>query len=156
MKSVSRVLMVFLLSQIPVATALAQGAEGDGDRRCIRLPVIDRTEIIDDQTIAFHMRGDEIYLNRLRRTCNGLDRGRPFSYSARTNRLCSSDAITVMEQSAFGLQPGMSCSLGRFTPIDEDVLAVLKGEEQEAEVIVTTIDIEEDVDDEEESEAEEP
>lgn len=160
MNTGARLLILFLLSQLAVATAIAQSDE-DGERRCLRLNVIDRTEIIDDQTIAFHMRNDDIYLNRLRRTCNGLDRNRPFSYSARTGQLCASDSINVLEYTAFGLQRGMSCSLGRFQPIDEDVLAVLKGEEQEAEVIVTTVEIEdedvdESADDGEEADSSEP
>jgi hypothetical protein len=52
--------------------------------------------------------------------------------------------ITVVEDTPFGFQRGASCSLGEFTPIDKEVLAILKGDEEEAELEVTEIPIDDD------------
>lgn len=96
-------------------------------QRCITLNRVQRTEVIDDRTLIFHMRGgDEIYLNYLERECPGLKREGRFMYSPTGNRLCNIDYITVLEQWGFGLTRGFTCSLGDFHPISAADLADLK------------------------------
>jgi hypothetical protein len=85
--------------------------------RCIALMRLDKTEVIDDRTIIFHMRGGRIYLNHLARECPGLKREERFMYSPTSNRLCDVDQVTVLEQWGFGLTRGFTCSLGMFHPI---------------------------------------
>ena len=148
MKRQARLLSYFLLSALPLATASSQDSDDIDDAadaaeepaRCITLSRIDRTEVIDDRTIAFHMRNGDIYLNRLDRACRNLDRGRPFSYRTSTSQLCSVDVITILEEFGVGLSPGASCGLGLFEPSDEEELALLKGEEEPAEI--TTVPVE--------------
>ena len=139
----ANLLLLCLLSLLPLSPASAQGDEDNDPARCIRISLIDRTEIIDDRTIAFHMRGGDIYLNQLDRTCIGLDRGDPFSYGTATGQICRNDFITIIERGGFGLQRGASCGLGMFTPTDEESLSMLKGEEEEAEVTIESIEVEE-------------
>jgi hypothetical protein len=43
-----------------------------------------------------------------------------FSYDLRTNRLCSTDYITVLEYWGSTLREGPSCGLGQFHPITEE------------------------------------
>jgi hypothetical protein len=138
MKTTSSLFLLLLVSFYPYSDASAQD---DGEPlRCVSLNRIDRTEVIDDQTIAFHLRGGDILLNRLGRTCNGLAREDRFSYRVTSGQLCRSDSITVLENSVFGLGRGASCVLNDFDPSDEDELAVLKKEELEAEVTVEEVD----------------
>ena len=47
-------------------------ADAQNVKDCVSIRRIDRTEIIDDRTIVFHMIGKEIYLNKLPRRCPGL------------------------------------------------------------------------------------
>jgi hypothetical protein len=123
-----------------VAASLPALAQDDGlvDRvpeRCITLMRLDRTEVIDDRTIIFHMRGGRIYLNHLSRECPGLKREERFMYSPTSNRLCDVDQVTVLEQWGFGLTRGFTCSLGMFHPINLVELEELRqGEEGSAGV----------------------
>lgn len=135
-----------MLLLLPLAMANAQDDAGEpvdrSETRCIRVSAIDRIEIVDDRNLAFHMRNGDIYLNRLDRACRGLDRGRPYSYRASGGRLCSVDAISMIDDRPFDLTSGSSCGLGEFSPIDEESLAILKGEEEEAEITVVPIEVE--------------
>lgn len=115
------------------------GAIEDFDRepvRCITPSRIDRTEVIDEQTVVFHMRGKDVYVNRLPNACRSLAREKRFSYDVRTNRLCSVDTITVLEWWGTGLSRGMSCGLGEFYPITQEeaeLLDIDPGEMREAQ-----------------------
>ena len=94
---------------------------------CIARSRIDRTEIIDDQHIAFYMKGrDQVFLNTLRRPCPGLQRDDTLMYRTSTNQLCSVDIITVLDDFGFGFSPGVSCALGSFQPTNKEYLEELK------------------------------
>jgi hypothetical protein len=127
------------------AEALAQGAEEGGPVRCINLSRINRTEVIDNRSIAFYLRGGDVYINRLNRACSGLERNKPFSYRTPTNRICSVDFITVLEDFGAGLTPNVSCPLGMFVPADEEEVENLLHpvEGDQPEVTVEEIDVEE-------------
>jgi hypothetical protein len=131
-----------MVLQLPFASAWAQGTASDDPVRCISLARLDRTEVIDDRSIAFFMRSGDIYVNRLDHVCRNLDKGRPFSYRTAIRQLCSSDTITIIEDFGFGFSPGASCGLGIFSPIAEVDLAILKGDELPAEITVEDIDLE--------------
>ncbi|MEM9533165.1 MAG: hypothetical protein AAGA23_19755 [Pseudomonadota bacterium] len=95
--------------------------------QCITLSRIARTEIIDDEHIAFHMKGrDGIFLNTLRRRCPGLRRDDTLMYRSSINRLCNVDIITVLDDFGFGFSPGVSCALGMFQATDEEYLEKLR------------------------------
>ena len=87
-------------------------------RDCILASRIDRTEVIDDNTIIFHMRTrGEAYANYLPLRCPNLGREKRFTYERRTANLCDDTTITVLELTGFG--PGFTCRLGQFHPITE-------------------------------------
>ena len=89
---------------------------------CLVLASVDRTHVLDDQTILFYMRGDRAYRNYLPRKCLGLERQDRFMYETRGGRLCSIDTITVLEQWGARLERGMTCRLGEFHPLSpEDI-----------------------------------
>ena len=121
---------------LPLQPVAAQSDGNDvGERvpeRCISLTRVDRTEVVDDRTIIFHMRGGGgIYLNHLARECPGLEREERFMYSPTSNRLCDVDTVTVLERWGFGLTRGFTCSLGMFHPINEVELAELKQQKEQ-------------------------
>lgn len=99
---------------------VAEGRVDDGFDRtpqdCIVASRIDRTEVIDDNTIIFHMRSrGQAYANYLPQTCPNLGREQRFTYQRRTSQLCDDTTITVLELTGFG--PGFTCRLGQFHPV---------------------------------------
>jgi hypothetical protein len=142
MKRGSELVVVGLVSQILLTSAISQGIDDGEAVRCVSLSRIDHTEVIDDSHIAFYMRGGDIFVNQLNRICPRLERERRFSYQVSTGQLCSIDAITVLTNFGGVLSRGASCSLGMFLPADEDLIAALKGDEEPAEIIIEDIEIE--------------
>lgn len=86
---------------------------------CVSLPRVDRTEVVDENTILFYMRDDTIYRNNLPHSCPGLNFEERFMYRVTQNQLCSIDVITIIDDLGFGFVPGASCGLGKFEPISE-------------------------------------
>ena len=115
-----------VLSLSPFSSARAEEVPEEGGERCVNMRTVSRTEIIDDQTILFYMRGGEIYRNYLPHRCSGLAREERFSYSTTVSRLCDMDTITVLYSHGVGLSSGPSCGLGKFYPISEDEAQALK------------------------------
>lgn len=114
--------------------ALAFDREGE---LCITTRAIRSTDIIDDRTILFEMRGGDYYVNNLTRTCRGLKREGRFSYRVSIGRLCSVDMIRVLERFGRGLEEGIGCGLGQFFPITEEEAELLgsgPGERAQIEV----------------------
>jgi hypothetical protein len=106
---------------LAASAASAQDGEESFDRtprKCISTSRIRNTDIIDDQTIVFHLRGNrEIYRSYLARTCPGLERNDRFSYRTTSGQLCDVDTITVLEQFGTRFNPSFTCRLGEFVPI---------------------------------------
>lgn len=98
---------------------------------CVRVTLIDRTEAVDDQNILFHMRGDTVYRNHLPRRCPRLEAENRIAYKVYSGRLCDSDTVTVLEQGAFGLQQGFTCSLGDFVPLSPEEVEALRRQEDD-------------------------
>ena len=88
--------------------------------RCINTRNIRDTDIIDERTILFELRGGDFYVNYLRNACRSLLREERFSYRTTGGRLCNVDSIRVLEQFGGSIQEGMSCGLGMFFPITEE------------------------------------
>jgi hypothetical protein len=83
---------------------------------CINLRNIRSTNVIDDQTIDFHLSGNQVYRNSLPNRCPQLGFERAFAYQTSIPQLCSVDIITVIVQGS-GSMRGASCGLGKFTPV---------------------------------------
>lgn len=85
--------------------AAAPAAKGPD---CLQLHMIDRTEVLDDYTILFHMKGKKTYVSKLPFRCHGLKFERGFAYSTSIPQICGNvDFITVIRR-------GNSCPLGPF------------------------------------------
>ena len=99
--------------------------------RCISTRNIRDTDILDERTILFRMRGGDYFVNYLRNDCPGLVREERFSYRSSGGRLCQVDMIRVLEQFGGFIQEGMSCGLGVFYPISEEEAEFLALEPEE-------------------------
>lgn len=86
-------------------------------RDCLQVAAVDRTVVLDDQTVLFYVRGKKVYRNYLPKKCPGLKREDRFMYEARQGRLCNIDSITVLELWNASFTPGFTCPLGKFQPI---------------------------------------
>ena len=99
--------------------------------RCISTRNIRNTDILDERTILFRMRGGDYFVNYLRNDCPGLVREERFSYRSSGGRLCQVDMIRVLEQFGGFIQEGMSCGLGVFYPITGEEAEFLALEPEE-------------------------
>ena len=99
--------------------------------RCVNVRNIRDTDILDERTILFRMRGGDYFVNYLRHDCPGLAREERFSYRISGGRLCQVDMIRVIEQFGGFIQEGMSCGLGVFYPITEEEAEFLALEPEE-------------------------
>ena len=99
--------------------------------RCINTRNIRSTDVLDERTILFRMRGRDYYVNYLRNDCPGLVREERFSYRTTGGRLCQVDTIRVLEQFGGYIQEGMSCGLGVFYPITGEEAEFLALEPEE-------------------------
>lgn len=86
---------------------------------CVPLTSIRSTNVRDDRTIDFIMNGNKIYRNTLPNSCPSLGFEKRFSYRPSLSQLCSVDIITVLWNNGPGLQPGASCGLGKFQPMQK-------------------------------------
>ncbi len=102
-------------------------------RRCVSTARIRNTDILDDRTIIFFLRGNkEVFRTYLPRECPGLERNDRFSYQTQGGQLCDSDTITVLEQIGTRLTPSFTCRLGDFIPITREEAEDLKLEDEGA------------------------
>ena len=99
--------------------------------RCISTRNIRHTDILDERTILFRMRGGDYFVNYLRHDCRSLLREERFSYRTTGGRLCQVDTIRVLEDFGGFIQEGMSCGLGLFYPITEEEADFLALEPEE-------------------------
>ncbi len=112
---------------------------------CLSLTRVERTRVLDDQTILFYMRDDRVYRNFLPRKCPGLAQQNRFSYESSTGQLCNVDTVTVLEQWAGRLEAGFTCRLGDFHPISpdeiEDLEALRRGSKTRETIEVQPVEL---------------
>lgn len=121
---VPRLLTAALIAALAGTAAQAQApapAEAPAAKTtdCLDLNRIDRTEIIDNKTIVFHMNGRTKWRNDLAYSCPQLKFEDRFLFKTSINRICSVDTITVLSTIGGGFMQGPSCGLGTFTQIDD-------------------------------------
>lgn len=104
---------------LPGLTLAETPAAVSNAKKCIDLVRIDHTEVVDDSTILFHMKGGEIMQNKLPHRCFGLKFEDGFSYAVSLPQLCSTDIIKVFRR-------GTACGLGQFTPYEKPKAATEK------------------------------
>ena len=120
-----------LLKTVILASAMFAGAqqasaaeEAHGSVNCLTFSQVERTEVLSEELIVFHMRDDRVFRNALPKRCPGLNQNDPFTYTVGTTQLCKNDLITVLQRIGPGAGPdgfvqGASCALGSFEPVSE-------------------------------------
>lgn len=84
----------------------------DQTRNCVSISRIKRIEIVDNQTLIFHLNHKVKYINRLPFNCPGLKSRGTFLHETSLSSYCDLDTITVIDAS-LGMRMG-SCPLGKF------------------------------------------
>ncbi len=90
----------------PAATDSSATAQVD---RCINPTRIQKQEILSDREIRFEMDNGDVWINTLKRDCNGLKFEGGFSWDVRGTQVCSNEQIITV------LNAGNTCQLGEFT-----------------------------------------
>ena len=112
-----------------------------GTRDCVSLARIDRTRVVNDNTILFYMLGPDVYVNNLPRRCNGLKRADALSYETSLAQLCSLDIIRGLRNIGGQFTPSAACGLGKFVPITQEQIELLLAEpELEPEAVEPEIE----------------
>jgi len=121
-----RLLVMFVAAALSAPMVVKADDEKAFDRSpvdCIMVTRIDRTDIIDDQTVIFFMRGrKQIYRNYLPRKCPNLESEDRFGYQVSSGRLCRVDMLTVLPRIGIPI----SCRLGAFQPITAEEVEELR------------------------------
>ena len=118
MKHRDRLLAIFAATALFAPWVVhADEKKADADRSpvdCIIVRNIDRTDIIDDRTIVFYMRGSrkDIYVNHLPSNCPNLEAEDRFGYNVTGGRLCKVDMIQALPRIGIPIP----CRMGKFTP----------------------------------------
>ncbi len=99
---------------LPVATQAEVSPTAPKSVSCINLRDIDSTDVQDDKTIIFKMRGKKYYKNDLGSRCSGLGFAKAFSMKTHSSQVCSIDIIRVLNNYGGQLQEGAGCGLGKF------------------------------------------
>ncbi len=85
---------------------------------CIPIVQIRESRVRSDQVIDFRSSGKKWYRNTLPYSCPSLGFEERFSYKTSLSQLCSTDIITVLYTTGGRLDPGASCGLGKFQPVE--------------------------------------
>jgi hypothetical protein len=111
--------LVFAVATAPLMAtekpAEALTPQAPGIQSCVHLRDIDQTQVLDDKTIIFKLRGNKYFKNTLPYKCSGLNFEKSFSYRTSLSQLCSVDTITVL-RTGNPIQEGPTCGLGKFEP----------------------------------------
>jgi hypothetical protein len=116
-----------ILALVLVSAGSAGSAKRDRNRvpevreigkpvNCISLQSIRESKVRSDQVVDFRVSAKKWYRNTLPYSCPSLGFEERFSYKTSTSQLCSVDLITVLYSTP--LQPGASCGLGKFQPVE--------------------------------------
>jgi len=107
-------------------------SEGDyaTERRCVRSISIERTEILSEQLIVFHLkRGDEKLLLQFPQRCPGLRRDVPLLYEkGDTSRICEHDTVQARLDLGAASRWGPRCILPAFESVTAQQIEYLKAE----------------------------
>ena len=106
--------------------------------RCLSTGKYRRVEIMNNQILVFHGRGDELWLNILPNRCMGLQPDMILEIERRGMRVCARDQVRGVSRFRTDA-PSMPCSLGEFHPTRPENLTAIR-DALEAGQKTTTVD----------------
>jgi hypothetical protein len=98
---------IALLGVAACASPTAQDASASAPA-CINPTRIEKQEILSDREIRFEMNDGTVWINTLKRECNGLKFEGGFAWDVRGTQVCSDQQIITV------LNAGNTCMLGTF------------------------------------------
>ena len=102
--------------------------EYDEAKRCLNKSRIDRTEVLNEHFVVFHMRNKEKYLIQFEKRCYGLKRNRATRFETSSFRICAHDSIQGLIGFGGDGHWGPRCFIPGFEPITKDQLTFIKEE----------------------------
>lgn len=124
-----------VLATIASLSAIGISAQESGDKKnkkkseeikligdpvkCVVPRNVRNTYVLDNKTIEFRMVGGKIYRNNLDRSCPGLIKNDPITYTIRGTNLCDVDIFTVLRTTAGILETRATCNFGQFQEIEK-------------------------------------
>jgi len=95
------------------ASGVQAPASSPASNVCLFSRNIQRTEVVNDRTILFHMRDGKVWRNTLRRVCPLLTTS-PYTQNLHTDQVCANQQFIHVTRT------GDTCALGDFTPVAAD------------------------------------
>lgn len=97
--------------------SFGDGARLAGEARtCVPINQLRNTIVRSDRVIDWQTNGRQMYRTVLAQSCPQLGFEQRFTYATSITQLCAQDIITVLQGP--GVQPGASCGLAPFQPIE--------------------------------------
>jgi hypothetical protein len=101
----------------PDGRSFGDGARVTGEARsCVQINQLRETRVRSDQVIDWRTNDGSYYRTVLPQRCPMLGFEQRFTYATSITQLCQQDIITVLQGP--GVQPGASCGLAPFQPIE--------------------------------------
>ena len=94
-------------------------------RRCLATARYRRIEIVGNMALAFHGRGEDVWLNVLPRRCPGLRKDMVLAIERNSLRTCARDRFRGMSRGSLDLSTSV-CSLGSFEHMTRERLDVMR------------------------------
>lgn len=94
-------------------------AEGATAKQCIARLRIDRTEVLNERFVVFHMRAGKKYLVQFRNRCPGLRRRGVIELESRSFQVCAMDSVRGRYGVGIGGMWGPRCLIPGFEPVTE-------------------------------------
>ena len=107
-----------------LANPLEESAYAIKDR-CLATARYRRIEIVGSMALAFHGRGDDVWLNVLPRRCLGLRPNMVLVIEQSSLRLCARDQFRGMASGNFGMRTS-TCTLGSFQRMTPEHLDAMR------------------------------
>ena len=93
--------------------------------RCLSTGMYRRVEVMNNQVLIFHGRGEERWLNILPNRCLGLQPDMILTFETRGMRLCERDQFSGSPR--FGPDtPSIPCSLGKFHGMPKENISAIR------------------------------